>query len=105
MSTTNNPLFDKYALISKLIIDDNHPITWVFRDAPESSDDSGWRILSGEEEEEFFEDPEDSFVGITIVELLRHDTSLVPIIESPTNTEFERLNEGSPWEQLKEDLE
>ena len=105
MSSSDNPLFEKYALISKYIIDEKQPITWVFRDEPESDDDSGWRILSGAEDEEFFEDQEDSFVGITVAELLRYDTSLVPIIESAYTTEYERENENSAWEQVTDDLE
>lgn len=105
MSQPDTDLFEKFALISKYIIDEKLPITWIFRDNPETNEDSGWRILSGSEDEDFFDDQEDSFVGITIAELLRYEPSLVSLINSPFQSEFERTDTDSNWEAVSDELE
>ncbi len=96
---------EEYALISKLVIDENLVITWVYRDQPEMEEDSGWRIFSGEEPEEFFdEDAEDNFVMIQLKDLVENDPTLESILKSPSNSEFERIDENSPWTIPSDDM-
>ncbi len=36
---------------------DGHPVGYLYREKPDAEADSGWRVLSGEETQEYADDP------------------------------------------------
>lgn len=94
---------DKLAMVSRMVTADNKPILWIFRDEPEDKEDSGWRIFSGDEEEDYF-DEEDNFDWLTVAELLEKEPTIEPFIKHNPNSEFERDSVEDAWVEVSDTL-
>jgi hypothetical protein len=48
----------EYAVVSRLVATDRQKVRWMYREEPTEPADSGWRFFSGDEAENFAENPE-----------------------------------------------
>jgi len=55
-SETNQTKNGFLALVSKLCFDETLPIRFMYKTVPEHLNDTGWRMFTGHETEEFLED-------------------------------------------------
>jgi hypothetical protein len=95
-------LVDKYydrCFVTNKILYDNAPINYIYREEPMEKDeerdyiDSGWRIFSGDESDEYVNDVENiSLVSLGAV--LSIDDSLIDLLESEVGKSFERNEDG-----------
>lgn len=102
-------LVDKYydrCFVTNRILYENAPINYIYREEPMEKDegrdyvDTGWRILSGDESDEYMDDSENiSLVSLGAV--LSRDDSFIELLESQIGTSFER-NENGIFEEIKE---
>lgn len=102
-------LIDKYydrCFVTNRILYENAPINYIYREEPMEKDeerdyvDTGWRILSGDESDEYMDDSENiSLVSLGAV--LSRDDSFIELLESEIGTSFER-NENGIFEEIKE---
>ncbi len=91
-------LVEKYydrCFVTNKVLYDNAPINYIYRENPMKKDeernyvDTGWRILSGDESDEYIDNPENiSFVALGAV--LSKDDSFVDLLNSEIGTSFER---------------
>ena len=94
---------EKYAIVSRYVIDQGAAITWFFREEPMDKDDSGWHAFTGLENDEFF-DNENNFLFYSLEKLIEIDPSLEPLLENNIGTDFERESPETPWEEAKDEF-
>ena len=95
-------LIDKYldrCFVTNKILYQNVPVSYLYREEPmEKEDDSeyvdsGWRILAGDETDEYMDDPQNSnFVSLGAV--LSLDDSFIDLLEAEIGSSFERNESG-----------
>ncbi|WP_093668736.1 DUF2185 domain-containing protein [Tenacibaculum sp. MAR_2009_124] len=77
--------------ISNRILQDKYPPKWMYREEPREEGGSGWRVFSGDEEEEFL-DNHDNFKLVTADQLIAIDDSLKTNLLAPYGFSFEKDN-------------
>ncbi|WP_282081450.1 immunity protein Imm33 domain-containing protein [Aquimarina algiphila] len=102
-------LVDKYydrCFATNKVLYENAPINYIYREEPMKEDeerdyvDTGWRILSGDESDEYMEDLENISL-VSIGSVLSRDDSFIDLLDSEVGTSFER-NENGIFEQIDE---
>jgi hypothetical protein len=102
-------LVDKYydrCFATNKVLYENAPINYIYREEPMKIDeerdyiDTGWRILSGEESDEYMEDLENISL-VSIGSILSRDDSFIDLLESEIGTSFER-HENGIFEKISE---
>lgn len=81
-------------IATNTVAESKQPVGFLYREAPVFEHDSGWRFFTGEETDEYTDDP-DNFSILSISEITRHNPGLVSLLTRP---------EGSAWE-INEDGE
>ena len=65
------------------------PVGFMYRELPDNDIDSGWRFLSGEETQEYIDDPAN--VGLYDVNTIaNYDPAIIPHLDAPVFSAFER---------------
>lgn len=83
-----------YIIVSNMIAEGNKKVSWLYREAPTDSDDSGWRIFSGEEDDEYASNAK-NFKIFSIESVLKFDSSIQNVLLSG--------KEGESYERCKDD--
>lgn len=83
-------------LVSRLITREGQPVRYMYREEAEDEDDSGWRFLSGEESEAWMERAQ-NFELLDIRQFAASDPSLLPWLDAPPGSEFDREDAGEPF--------
>ncbi len=79
----------EYAVVSRLVATDRQKVRWMYREEPTEPADSGWRFFSGDEAENFSEDPENfEFHPLDFVTEI--DPSVAAHLERAAPVAFER---------------
>lgn len=90
-----------YCIASKKLTHQEQVLGYMYREEPDNDSDSGWRFLSGDEDQLFIDNPDN--LGIydlkTIVEL---DPEIISLLDSDYGVAYGRNTKGL-WEQ--EDFE
>ncbi|MCV2485611.1 DUF2185 domain-containing protein [Flavobacterium sp. SH_e] len=107
-SSENN--FEKFSsigglMVSKMIVDQNIKPCFLYREKRTRPEDSGWRIFTGFESEEYTEDPNN--IGIyNPSTILKIDPSLENILLKGVGSVYERTEDNSDWYKVTDfDLE
>jgi len=80
-----------YSLVSNQILREGKEIGFMYRDRPEEKEDSGWRFLSGEEEQDYLDDESNSrYIGLNAMANI--DRSIIPLLKSRIGSEFEKID-------------
>jgi len=95
-------LVDKYidrCFVTSKVLYDGHPVNYLYREEPMEEDedrnyeDSGWRILAGDETDEYMDDS-DNIHLVSLGAVLTKDDSFVDLLEAPIGATFERNDAG-----------
>jgi hypothetical protein len=85
-----------FALVSARVLSDGRPILWLYREAADGADDSGWRVLAGDEPDGYL----DSAAHVRkapLRDLLRLDDRLEDVLLAPAGSAFERAAPGESF--------
>ena len=80
-------------IASDRITVDGCPVGYMYREAPDSAVDSGWRFLAGDESEEYLGDA-DRFELYDVNTIANHDEAIIEWLESPPGSAFGRGDDG-----------
>lgn len=78
-----------YVIVSNLVAQERTRVGFLYRETPDNNLDSGWRIFSGSEDEDYIEDP-DNFGIYDPKKIVKIDPTIEPLLASPYKTAFER---------------
>ena len=71
-------------------------VGFMYREAPDNTSDSGWRFFSGEESQDFADDP-NNFEIYDVNTIANYDPDIIPLLESPAFSAFEREPKSSAF--------
>ena len=83
-----NPIGGCYAT-DKITVNGEH-VGYMYRETPDSKFDSGWRFLSGTENQEYADDP-NNWAIYDVNTIANYDQSIIDYLDYPINSEFERI--------------
>lgn len=88
--------------ISNKILQDNESPSWMYREKPQYQGDSGCRVFSGNEEDNYLNNP-NNFKLITSEQLIKIDADIKVNLLAPYGFSFERNLETEKWEMVDEE--
>ena len=80
---------------------DGHEVGLMYREDPDDKTDSGWRFLSGDEDEAY-SDNEDNFDCYDINVIANYDKDIVAFLKAPIGAEYERVEPNDPLTEVVE---
>jgi len=92
---------ERTAVVSIEVAEKGLAVEWLYRDEPDAPGDSGWRVFSGAEPEEFA-DEASNFVEMPLGELLRLDRAVEAVLEAPVGTCWERDETGGAFRIVRD---
>jgi hypothetical protein len=92
--------FAKRAIVSARVARDGEPIRFLYREAPDRADDSGWRVFAGDESGEYSNAPTNAVV-LPLRDLLDRDPGLKAILRTPARCAFERQDAQAPFGRVE----
>lgn len=110
MELSEPSLVDKYydrCLVTHKVLYEQAAINYIYREEPMQEDeeldyvDTGWRVLSGDETEEYLDDPDHSSF-VSLGKVLSLDDSFIHLLDAAVGTTFER-NTNGVFEEIEED--
>ena len=85
-----------YVLASKWLVENNMKVRFMYREEPDNTSDSGWRFFSGNESDEYVNNPEN--IGLYSIETISQiDPDVIPLLNNDVGTAFERESEKEPF--------
>ena len=82
---------DKYlsrCLVTHRVLHEGAPVGYLYREEPDTDDDSGWRILSGDESEAYVAES-DNISCVSLGAVLREDDRILDLLDAPIGSSFE----------------
>jgi hypothetical protein len=99
IATEHDPpdnLVEKYlprCFVSARVLADGRPVGLLYREDPDRGDDSGWRLLAGDESQAYLDEPANlSYVLLGAV--LNRDDAFVHLLDRPVGAAFVRRADG-----------
>ncbi len=79
-----------YSICSNKITVDGMKVGFMYREEAYDDEDSGWRFLSGTEDQDYANNPDNSKIfGVNAI--ANHDPAIIPYLKSAAGTELERI--------------
>jgi hypothetical protein len=86
-------------IASDKITVDGRPVMYMYREEPVNPKDSGWRFLSGEEDEEYMADTSKHNV-FDVNTIANYDPTIVIFLDAPIGSEFQKPDADSQFEKI-----
>lgn len=86
--------------VTARILNEGSRIGYLYREEPERDDDSGWRIMAGDETAEYMEDPENSFY-VSLGAVLNRDDAILLLLDAQAGSTFERVDGSEEFVQVE----
>lgn len=74
--------------VTRKVLHDGIKIGYLYREEPDNDKDSGWRILAGDETDEYM-DNSDNLHFVSLGAVLREDDRILALLAAPTGSSFE----------------
>ncbi|MEH6444244.1 MAG: DUF2185 domain-containing protein [Oceanospirillaceae bacterium] len=97
MSETNQTKSGFLALVSKLCFEEELPIRFIYKTVPEHLNDTGWRMYTGYEDDEYLANELANLVPVPVNKMCEMDSSLEPLVEYNAGTVWERTPQEEEW--------
>lgn len=81
-------------IASDMITVEGHPIGFFYRQKPDNDLDSGWRFLTGLEDEAYM-DNGDNHAVYDVNTIANYDPDIIPLLTAPVGSVFERDEQTS----------
>ncbi len=94
-------IYEKKALVSRAALTKGAVVRWLYREASDRQEDSGWRLFSGDETEEYTNDAKNMAI-CNVGWLVDRDPSLRDIIKSEVGSAFERAGPEGEWRAVED---
>lgn len=87
-------------LVSKMTFDENLPIRFMYKTVPEHLNDTGWRLYTGYESEEYVENELANMLPVPLQKVCEMDPTLADLLTYNAGTVWERTPESKSWERV-----
>lgn len=83
-------------MASKMVTVDKHPVSFIYREQSINKQDSGWRVFSGLENQEYADNP-DNFAFYNPTSIFKIDDSIAKLLLNPVGSVYEREGLNGNW--------
>ncbi|MGI2031517.1 DUF2185 domain-containing protein [Rhizobium panacihumi] len=80
-------------IASDMITVEGHPVGFFYRQKPDNEIDSGWRFLTGLEDDAYMDDA-DNHAIYDVNTIANYDPDIIAHLDAPVGSVFERDEEG-----------
>ncbi|WP_409526292.1 immunity protein Imm33 domain-containing protein [Nitrincola sp. MINF-07-Sa-05] len=87
-------------LVSRLVFDEKLPVRFMYKTVPEHLNDTGWRLFTGYESEEFLADEALNLLPVPLEKIQQLDPSLTELLQYNAGTVWERTPDSPQWERV-----
>jgi hypothetical protein len=87
------------ALATDRIMVDGLPVGFMYRQKPDNPADSGWRFFSGDEDQDYADDP-DKAGAYDLNTIANYDPSIIPLLISPVGSVYEKAPGAAKFERV-----
>jgi hypothetical protein len=87
------------ALVSEMCFAKGECVRFLYREKADRKEDSGWRMFTGHETEEYNDDPKNIRI-VNVGWMLSSDPSLLQPLKEGIGAVFERGNKGEAWQKV-----
>lgn len=89
------PLAEGYGgcIATDKITVDGYPVRFMYRETPDNDVDSGWRFMSGFEDDAYMDDPSNLAI-YDVNTIANYDPSIIEFLDAPEGSAFERTAES-----------
>lgn len=94
-------IFAQFAIVSRRVLDDGRPVGFLYREAPDNSVDSGWRVFAGDESRAYTNKAGNA-QAVPLRELVDRDKALEEIFRTPAPCAFERRKPDKPFKPVED---
>lgn len=92
-----------YSICSNKITVEGMKVGFMYREDPQDDEDSGWRFLSGTEDQDYADNPDNSKIfGVNAI--ANHDPAIIPYLKLPIGTELGRVDGTEEFVNLEVDI-
>lgn len=77
----------KRCFVTNRVLYDGFRVAYLYREEPDEADDSGWRITSNTESEEYMDDAE-NIAYVSLGAVLSRDDSFIDLLDQPVGSGF-----------------
>lgn len=82
---------------------EGHPVRFMYREAPDNDIDSGWRFLSGLEDDAYMDDV-DNHAIYDVNTIANVDPGIIPFLDAPIGCAFEKTPESERFVPVEDEL-
>jgi len=90
---------DLKAFVSEMCFEPGECVRFLYREAPDREEDSGWRMFTGHESDEYSNDPKNIRLP-DVGYMLDRDPSLSQPLKEGIGAVFERKSKSDPWKKV-----
>jgi len=90
-----------FSVASNAITVEGEKIGFMYREKPDSNEDSGWRFLSGNESQEYVDDEDNSKI-MDVNTMANYDPAIIPYLKFPFGAELERVEGKDEFREVKD---
>jgi hypothetical protein len=83
--------------ITDRIAADGCEIGFMYRESPDQPEDSGWRFFSGDESQEYLDNPDHTSL-YEVNTAANFDPDIIPLLETPAPCAFEKIQGGHEYQ-------
>nr|WP_211355733.1 DUF2185 domain-containing protein [Gallaecimonas pentaromativorans] len=80
-------------IATDMITVEGKPVGYMYREAPNNPQDSGWCFMSGYESQEYMDEPANHEI-YDVNTIANYDPEIIPLLNSPIGSAFERNESG-----------
>jgi len=100
LSDTNQTKSGFLALVSKLCFDENLPIRFLYKTVPEHLNDTGWRMFTGYEDDEYLANELANLLPVPVSKMCEMDENLAELVAFNAGTVWERTPDNDTWKRV-----
>ena len=95
------PLAEGYGgcIATDMITVQGHPVRFMYRESPDNDTDSGWRFMSGYEDDSYVGDPANHAL-YDVNTIANYDESIIPFLDAPEGSAFEKTPESERFQAV-----
>ncbi|MGR3808895.1 DUF2185 domain-containing protein [Jiulongibacter sp. NS-SX5] len=91
----------KTCMVTDKITVEGMQVGFMYREQPDDENDSGWRYMSGTEDEDYMSDP-GNYMICDINVVANYDKAIIPMVKKPIGSEWERAEGQDYFRRLRD---
>jgi hypothetical protein len=94
--------YARQCYVTRRLLNDGQRVGYLYREAPDAPNDSGWRFTANDESEAYMADPNNS-ARVSLGVLLSHDNSCLGLLDADEGSAFARDDQTGDFVALDDD--